>query len=263
MTPFSRRPFVTAVCAALLLFLAAAADAYVIYLKDGSRLVAQRKYKVVDGRAIITLQNGTETFVPAADIDVKRTEEENREGYGDALVLREDRRGVPSAQPPAPQRKTLADLIEKGAAAPRDREAVRREPPRGDAPSAGKTFAGFDDFSARPRNPYPNFEVASELQQLFRGRGIEEVQIFEGSRPDRPFVEITTASEASVFRALSASADALAQLGGRHPGRVGALEILMTTPQRERAGQFVLTPETAAELASRRVEAFFVQNVQF
>lgn len=258
-----RRPFATAVCAALLALLAASADAYVIYLKDGSRLVAQRKYKVVDGRAIITLQNGTDTFVPAADIDVKRTEAENREGYGDALVLREERRQAPSAQPPAPQRKTLADLIEKGAAAPRDREAVQRAPSGGQVGRGGKTPAGFDDFSARERKPYRTLEIASEIQQLYRGRGIEEVQIFEGSTSDRPFIEITTASEGSVFRALSASADALTQVRTRLPGRVAALEILMATPDRGRAGQFVLTPEMAAELGTQRVEAFFVEHVQF
>ncbi len=246
---------------AVLLLAAAAAQAYVVILKDGSRLVARGKYRVVNGKAIITLQNGTETFVPAAQIDGPKTDEANRDNYGDALVLRDDTRIVPPTQAPPPRRKTLADLIEKGDAAPRERAAVKREEVR-ELP-AGKTSAGFVDLTSRDRKPYPHLEVASELQQLYRGQGVEEVQIFEGTRGDRPFVEITTASEASVFRALTASANALTQLRAHHPARVAALELLLTTPTRERAGQFVLTPEMAAELATTRVEAFFVRNVQF
>ncbi len=118
---------------------------------------------------------------------------------------------------------------------------------------------------ARERRPYPNLEVASELLELYRGQGVEEVQLFAGTRSDRPLVEITTASEASVLQALTASADALLQLRRRHPGKTAALELLMATPARERAGQFVLTPDLAEELAAKKVEvtAFFVRNVQF
>ena len=44
-----------------------------------------------------------------------------------------------------------------------------------------------------------------------------------------------------------------------------ALEVVMKTPARERAGQFVLTPETATALVAKKVDApaFFVANVQF
>ena len=57
-----------------------ATAAYTIVLKDGSTLVAKEKYTVQNGRAIITLLNGTQTFVPADRIDVKRTEQANRSG---------------------------------------------------------------------------------------------------------------------------------------------------------------------------------------
>lgn len=257
-----RPPLVTVLVTALLLLVAGAAQAYIIILKDGSRILARSKYQVVETRAIITLQNGTQTFVAAAQIDVARTDEANRNNYGNALVLRENAREAPAAPAPPTARKSLADLIEKGATAPREREAVRREEPGRQLP-AGKTAAGFVDFAGRSRKPYPNIEAASALQQLYRGHGVEEVQIFEGTQRDRPFVEITTASEASVFRALTASAAALTQLRAQQGNRVAALEILMTTPTRERAGQFVLTPEAAAELTGQRVEAFFVSNVQF
>jgi hypothetical protein len=248
--------------ALLLAFAATAAQAaYTIYLKDGSRLVAQKKYVIVGERAVFTAENGTRSFVAAAEIDVARTDEANRQGYGNAEVLREV--PTPAAPPPKP-RRSLTDLAARTAPAPPGAPAARREAQRPEVASP-KTGSGAVDFMARERRPYPNLEVASELLQLYRGQGVEEVQLFAGTRADRPLVEITTASEASVLQALTASADALLQLRQRHPGKVGALELLMATPARERAGQFVLTPELAAELAAKKVEvtAFFVRNVQF
>ena len=55
----------------LLIVLAAPLSAYTIYLKDGTRIVAKQKYRVdEDGKAIITLQNGTQTFIKSSEIDV-------------------------------------------------------------------------------------------------------------------------------------------------------------------------------------------------
>ena len=61
----------------LVLGLAIPAHAYTIYLKDGSTLIAKEKYRVEEGKAIITLQNGTQTFIDASEIDVARTERTN------------------------------------------------------------------------------------------------------------------------------------------------------------------------------------------
>jgi hypothetical protein len=242
------------------------AAAYVIYLKDGSTITARDRYTVRDGRAIITLLNGTQTFVKASEIDVPRTEKANKEGYGDAVVLPGDPRPIGPATGEVKKDKTLADLIAKREAAPRDLPVNRRSKAE-TAPSgtAARTRAGYSDLSTVIRKPYRHLEVASELQQFFRNQGLEEVQIHEGTQGDRPLVEITTNSEASVFRALTVAASALIHVTGTHPHRVAAIELLMTTPSRERAGQFVLTRDMAEDLVAKRVEvsAFFLQNVQF
>ncbi|HEX2165029.1 MAG TPA: hypothetical protein VHM02_13890, partial [Thermoanaerobaculia bacterium] len=74
----------TALVAAVLAAVIAAwpAAAYVIYLRDGSKIIAQEKYVVRDGRAYVTLQNGTRTFLDAGEIDVARTERANRDNLG-------------------------------------------------------------------------------------------------------------------------------------------------------------------------------------
>ena len=253
---------------ALLALLAAApllASGYTIYLKDGSRLVAKEKYKVAGGRAIITLLNGTQTFVPAAQIDARRTEDANRNGYGGAVVLPGTPQDVGPAPAQPPKDKTLADLIAARAAAPRELPTSRREKTEPTPGSLTKTKAGYLDFASLTRKPFPSAEVTAELQQFFHGQGIEEMEIYQGTRPDQPLLEITTNSEGSVFKALTTAANALLHVRDLFPGKVAAFELLLTTPERERAGQFVLTPETATDLVSKKVDvtAFFVRNVQF
>jgi hypothetical protein len=243
-----------------------AATGYTIVLKDGATIVAKEKYKIVNGKAIIVQLNGIQTFVRADQIDVARTESANRDGYGSAVVLPGSPQdvGAPIAQPK--KDTTLADLITAHAAAPRDLAPKRRD--KGQEAIAGrlsKTKAGFFDLATLPRKPFAHAEVTAELQQFFHGQGIDEVEIFEGTAADRPFLEITTNSEGSVFKALGAAANALLHNHEGSATKVPALEILLTTPSRERAGQFVLTPEMAADLAARKVDvtAFFTKNVQF
>lgn len=247
-----------------LLALAPAAFGYIVYLKDGSTITAKGKYRVENGRAIITLPNGTQSFVPANQIDVKRTEEANRNGYEGAVVLPGTSQDVGTTQQP-PRDKTLADLIHSKEAAPRELPVSRREKNEPVPGRLVKTKAGFYDLSTLARKPYPHSEVTTELQQFFHGQGIEEAEIYEGTRADRPLIEITTNSEGSVFKALTTAATALLHLRDLYPERAAAFELLLTTPSRERAGQFVITPEMATELVSKKVDVtyFFVKNVQF
>jgi hypothetical protein len=247
------------------LLLAGPLSAYTIYLKDGQTIISKGKYKVENGRAIIVLPNGTQTFINAAEIDVRRTEEANRSDLGNAMVLEGKR---PSNQPPpgAPQQKRLSDVI-ASREVPREpgvRPEVRRDTPAAPG-NATRTRAGFTDLSGVGRKPHSNLDLASELQQFLRAQGLQETEIYAGTQGDRILLEITTNSEGSVFRGLTTSANALLHIREAHPGKVAAFEILMTTPERERAGQFLLTPELASDLVAQRVEvtAFFIDHVQF
>lgn len=252
---------------AILLLLVAAplfAAGYAIYLKDGSRIIAKQKYTVDKGRAIIILLNGTETFVPLSQLDVKRTEDANKGGHGGALVLPGMPQDVGPSTVQPPKEKTLSDLVASREAAPRVLPESKRE--RTETPGGiARTKAGFVDFATVARKPFPNAEVTAELQQFFHGQGTEEVEIYQGTRADEPLLEITTNSEGSVFKALTTAANALLHIRDASPNRVAAFELLLTTPERERAGQFVLTPEMATDLVAKKVDvtAFFVKHVQF
>jgi hypothetical protein len=261
------RPVLSALLALSLLCAAAAllaSGGYTIVLKDGSTIIAKEKYRIEGNRAIITQLNGTQTFVRADQIDAARTEAANRTGYGSAVVIPGSPQDVGTPPAQIEKDKTLADLARGGAAA-HEIPTTRRD--KGEAVPGRliKTKAGYLDLSTLPRKPYIHAELTAEIQQFFRGQGIEEVEIYEGTQGDRPLLEITTNSEGSVFKALGTAANGLLHMRDAFPGKIAAFEVLLTTPSRERAGQFVLTPEMATDLISRKVDvtAFFVKNVQF
>ncbi len=260
LAPFALLALVLITATALL-----AAAGYTIVLKDGSSLVAKEKYTIQNGKAIITLLNGTQTFVRADQIDVARTDAANRSGLGTGVLIPGSPQDIGTV-PAQPRRDaTLADLIHQKGAGPRDVPGNRRDK---DQPAGGrllKTKAGYNDLSTLTRKPYAHADLTAELQQFFHAQGLEGIEIYEGTQGDRPLIEISTNSEGSVFKALGIAANALLQIRESAPSRVAAFEVLLNTPARERAGQFVLTPEMATDLVSKRVDvtAFFVKNVQF
>lgn len=264
---------------ALALILAAPLAAYTIYLKDGSQVVAKEKYRVQNGKAYIVLPNGTESFLDASEIDVPRTEKANRSNYGTAYVLGNEgkaREGSPTPDSAAQQSSpTLSDLIARGQAGTRRPEGEDARAPRPVAPaetpveeppdSTDRTTAGFLDLERLPRKPLANQAITTELQRYFRSQGLDEAGVFQGTTPKRPFVEVPTNSEASVFRALVVSAAGLLHLQDAYAGRVDAIELLMTTSSKQRAGQFVITRDRALELMTKKIDVptFFLHYVQF
>jgi hypothetical protein len=238
--------------------------AYTIYLKDGSRLVAREVYRVQDGKAIITLQNGTQTFIDASEIDVQRTLNANREGYGTALMVDEGKVIEGPIVREDQKEESLVDLAARGETRARDRPQARR-PSGEDSIGRQVTAAGFIDLGSITRRPYANMEVSSEIKRIYLGQGVEAVQVHQGTQPNSAFVEITTDSEASVFRALEASADALVHIRTQYPDLVDGFEVFLITSSRSRAGQFLLTADAASALAEDRITSsdFFVRQVQF
>jgi hypothetical protein len=253
------RPAVLAAAVLAAVLCAGQAAAYVIYLKDGSKIVAQEKYEVRGGQAHIVLQNGTRSVLDAAEIDVARTEEANRSNLGSALII-EGGEAVEARPAPPPEKPSLRDLVRRDPAPP------PRSPnsQRGAASTVPRTASGHLDLAALPRRPLAAPEVAAEIAALFAEHGITPVQVTRGSADDRALIEATTSSEAAVFRSLAVAASALVRQR-QQGGPVEAVELLMSTPNGERAGQFVLTPELADDLLQGRVDVatFFLAHVQF
>jgi hypothetical protein len=258
------RRIAPAIAALALALVAAPLAAYTVYLKDGSKILAKEKYRVDGDKAIITLVNGTDSFLQLSEIDVPRTEEANQNDYGTAVVLE----GVtpPKTPPPAAENdKSLSELIQERGTAMRELPEARREEPTADEAGLPRTPGGWIDLTGFPRQPYSEDNVAGELKTFLHSQGLDSAKVFQGTAPGRPFLEIPAGSEAGVFRALAVCANALLHARDLFGERVKALELLMLTPNQERGGQFLLTPEEAADLAARRVEvaAYFLHSVEF
>ncbi len=234
--------------------LAAPALAYTVYLKDGSRLVASEPPVIEDGQAIITLQSGTRTSIAASEIDLERTREANKDDYGTALVLEEGSFTELNDDNIGERRGRLSDVAAGPSigSRPRSRRKVSLSP--------GQELENLQ------RVPYrANLDLATEILAVFRGQRVEQVGIYQGTSERRLLIELTANSEAAVFRGLKIAAGALSRVHGLYPDDVEAFELVMTTAQRERAGQFLITPEDAALLLAEGTElsSYFVANVRF
>ena len=259
-----RRTAVLLACV-LTTLLALPLEAYTIYLKDGSTLVAKEKYRVEDGKALIVLQNGTQTFIDAAEIDVEKTERINKSNYGTAFFIDEEGKVIEAPVTPT-ERQTLADIASSTDPTPNTRSrATRPEAIEATGTDYPRTDAGFVDLTVIPRTPYRDMDISVEIARFLRSLAVSDFKVFQGTAPKRIFLEMTANSEATVFRNVEAAADTLVHLRNQYPDQVEELEVLLITSNRDRAGQFLIDPELAALLGNKSTDtaAFFIANVQF
>lgn len=249
----------------LTLIVVAPLSAYTIYLKDGSTLIAKEKHRVEDGKALIVLQNGTQTFIDASEIDIERTERVNKGNYGTAFFIDEEGQVVEAPVTPT-EKQTLTDVAARAESKTSNRSPATR-PATGTTESVDHvlTKAGFVDLTIAPRTPYRDLDIAVEISRFLRTLGLTEFKVFQGTEPQRVFLEMTTNSEGTVFRSLEAAGDTLVHLRNRFPEQIEELEILLTTSNRDRAGQFLIDEEMAARLGDQNTETstFFIATVQF
>ncbi|HMB52468.1 MAG TPA: hypothetical protein VKU40_04070, partial [Thermoanaerobaculia bacterium] len=197
----------------------------------------------------VVIEGGQTRDAPA------EVEPEERTSLSDLVRQRRDEGGRPPARRPPAQRP------------PSLQPSAQAELPSEDEPAAEafvNTPAGFPDLLAAPRRPYADLDLVAELKRYYNGQGIDNIQVFQGSGDRLPMVEITTTSEASVFRAIAVTASAMNTLAEQ--GRdLPAVQLFLATSNRTRAGQFLITPELARSLLAKEVDiaTFYVENVQF
>lgn len=237
--------------------------AYTIYLKDGSRLIAKAKYEVRGEQALIVLQNGARTSIAASEIDQRRTEEANQGSYGSALILDDGKlTEMPSEDEPVPD-SSLTEIIGDRRSSVANRPPAKRPVPRAEEPDPDAD--GVIDFRNLPRKPFSDLDLAAEVQRIFKAQGVEQVLISQGTTSQRLLIDLTTNSEASVFRALEVASRALLHARDLYPAASPVFELLLSTAEREHAGQFVLSRTMAQLLVDGETDpsAFFIEYVQF
>jgi hypothetical protein len=274
MRPTHRVParLTRAALAAALLLAASPLLAYTIYLKDGSSITVREKYTVQGDTAYVVLPSGSQTTIPLSQIDVARTQSVNASDFGSATVLRGP---APTPTPPqGPREQTLGELSaqrrnqslppprpQRPATAPVTASAAAAEAPKGPA----RTPAGNVDFLRTSRTQVSHIEIATTLGEMLRAHGVSNASLFEGTEPRRLLIEVTANSEGAVFQAIAGAAQSMLDLEAKQPRAIEALELFLATDHRARAGQFLITPERAQELASKQLDltAFYLKYVEF
>jgi hypothetical protein len=229
--------------AALVLAAPAALAEYIVVLKDGRRFVAHEKYKVQNGKAIISLTNGRTIQMELDSIDQAGSEAATRSGLGDAKVLPT----VPTqaAPPSGPARPSLGSLA-----------TIRKPEPR------ATTSSSPSDGIGTPATPGARLDpvLASKFTAAF-----ENVGLFERSLEMRTEsvlrIDVTADNEDHVFKAISATSFIYANV----PSNLQTVELFMRTSTGGSSGRFQMTKEQAIALANQKIEwyDYFVRNVLY
>jgi len=229
---------------------------YVIYFKDGSTVMAKALYKVENGKAIVTLMNGSVVAYDIKLIDIARTDKINKAGLDTDGVLTSVGQGASKTD--TPQRQSLGSIA-KGAGA--------LTAPTG-LTSGNAKVASSSASPSQGKDKESEFSdegVRRAFAKIFENVNLFEYKIVQGSTPDTIRIIMTTDNEKDVFNSLTASAKVIAELYDLGKKNVANLELFLTTTSGAAAGRFSISVETARTLAEGKVpvEQFFVDQVLF
>jgi hypothetical protein len=239
---------------ALFLFLVILAPSafanYIVVLNNGTRYKAKEKWRVVNGKAILTLDTGAVMQIDPALIDVKKTDEVNRLGLGDVNVISVGKSG-PAAPPAKPESLgSIASIRKIDAPAPPARTGRPGEPEKLSIAPGSEGYLGND--------------VSSKFVAAYENVGLFESNV----APSAPYtlrIELTTDNEDQVFKALSATAWVMLRVPSITGSRVDTVELFMGTMTGGAAGRFRITPADAEKIDKKQITLadYFVQNVLF
>jgi len=233
------------------------APAYLLIMKDGTRIETAEK-PVVQGRNYVFQDKlGARKMVAISEVDPARTEAANKENYRDAYILGQ----------PEPMKRESATA----AKAPSLSEYIRQSK-KSDIEAPTPSAAVLPAEPAAPREsegraePGPGNVLDPIVQESFlrayQSAAVRGTRITQGGGGTIR-VQAITDTEAVVLGALVATARGLKE--ARTAGRlVEKVELFMATSAGATAGRFSFTPEDADALLNGTIPPakFFVANVQ-
>lgn len=251
-----------AAAAALVFLPAARALAYVIVLKDGTRIVAREKPNVQGKSWVFVVPSGNRQSIPVSEVDMEKTEKVNASGTGDAYEL--DQNATTIQQTTDSSRKpSISEYIKTtkktgigpetgGAPAPADAASQPASRPGGtiQEPSTASVVEGVDPA------------VSDAFVRAFAGASLRGARLTPMPKGVR--VQAITDNEQQVFASLGAVARGLKE--ARALGKpLDRAEIVLGTSAGENAGKFLMNAEDADALLNGRTSAarYFVANVVF
>lgn len=226
----------------------AAAD-YVVILKNGRRYKAAQKWQLVDGKAVVRLQNGTTIQLDPALIDVRATDQANRSGLGDAQVIATT---VPSSEPTVePTPSALGNLTRL-----RDRDANSKA-------QQGVAGSGSNVGSVSASGNVPQ-AVLDRYRNAFENLGYYDASI-KATSNDTLKIELVADNEQQVFNALTATAYLMEKMPEATGVNVRQVDLDLLTLRGGYAGRFKMDREDSAAIEAKKItpQIWFVENVIF
>jgi len=224
---------------------------YIVVLKDGTRYSAKAKWTVVNGRALVLLENGQSLQLDPALIDVPRSEQLTKIGMENANVI--DFNSGAATQTQTKQQPSLGDAI-KLRPRPQQAQQTQTAPkPVTSAPSALAPISGSGTMLP---------EVIEKFDRAYENVGVYEKKIVSsGASSIR--AEMTVDTEDRVFMALSATSYLMVRNAGVDNARIDMVELFMKTTTGGSAGRFQMSRADAEALNNRTIsqQDYFVRKV--
>ncbi len=235
------------------------APAYLLIMKDGTRIETAEK-PVVQGRNYVFQDKlGARKMVAISEVDPARTEAANKENYRDAYILGQPepmkRESATAAKAPS-----LSEYIRQNRKSQIEAPPVSAPAVPGEAPAAPRG-ASRTESAAAPSTILDPI-VQESFLRAYQSAAVRGTRITQGGGGTIR-VQAITDTEAVVLGALVATARGLKE--ARTAGRlVEKVELFMATSAGATAGRFSFTPEDADALLNGTIPPakFFVANVQ-
>jgi hypothetical protein len=214
---------------------------YVVVLKNGTNYAAKEKWTVVNGKAIVKLENGQLLQLDPALIDVAKSEELTKFGTASASVV-DLNPNMPKAT--APKKASIGNIKLR---------------PKTDASQAiDKTVAPAVVVPAGSNTA----QVIEKFQRAYENDGIFETKVVStGERVLR--VELTVDTEDRVFGAISTTAAMIVRNAFVEGAKIDMVELFMKTTTGGAAGRFQMSRADAEALMNKKVkrEEYFISKV--
>ena len=231
--------------AALTVFTAVPAFArYIVVLTDGKTYAAKAKWTIVNGKAIVQLENGQSLQLDPALIDVRKSEAMTKVGMANANII--DLNPAATAAQPKNQQPTLGDTIKL-------RKPQSQPASPAATPSTPAPVTGGGQLSP---------EVIEKFDRAFDNLGIFEKKLTSTSARSLR-AEITVDTEDRVFNAISATSLLMVKNAGVEGAQIEVVELFMKTTTGGSAGRFQMTRADAEALDKKTLsqQDYFVRKV--
>jgi hypothetical protein len=217
---------------------------YIVVLKNGSTYLAKEKWTVVNGKAIVKLENGQSLQLDPTLIDPARSEQMTKVGMGGVSVV--DLDPAMSQTSTAPRQPSIG--------------AIKLRP-KGETPKPATTGATPAPAINVPAGSL-TAQVIDKFQRAYENDGIFETKVIsigEGTL----HVELTVDTEERVFGALSTTAAMITRNAFVEGAKVDMVELFMKTTTGGSAGRFQMSRADADSLLNKKVkrEEYFISKV--